>query len=608
LKTALETKRAVRRVNPRTARFLLILGALALAGFVIRLVVAWELGHNDPFAYAPGEETDMATYLSLSKEISEGNFASPYFYQPFYYSVFLPAVRFLFRPDVFAIGLSQALCGLGVIWFAGLIAAQIKGRFAGICAAFLAAFSTMLVFYVPYALIEVQMAFWVTLMFYFTVRAHRRRLLRYWCFAGLTLGIAILSRGNALCFAPVLLLAAWLSRGGDIKRFWHTSGLILLFALLPQIPFVLHNSGYYGTLVGPSTAGASVLALANNPESTPGSQIRPYPRIYQYWILNADKRKIVQRLADQFLAEPAAFLEFGFRKFMLFWDAREIPNNVSLEENGARSQTLALAFVSTSILLLLTIAALFFDGPHLIRKKLLLLTALTVLFYALALTASTMLARFRVPIMGMLCVTSAFALVSVRRNLKDGTWKRPLNLLALPAGFCIVFLLFGTYQFYWEAGIMRCVRPHGITMTYGENEAEQLDHSTFFNGNRDIIPLRPGLTLTKRFSPASTGTKYERASLEFEFFAEQPDELTVEVNGVPCELKLANPVRAGVPLYQAETPTALPPLDGTYHVRFIRSKTGKTSLMTDITRDYGRTEVDGRTVPAEACVRLHLYR
>lgn len=233
---------AVRRISPRTARFLLILGVLALAGFAVRLAVSWELGHNDPSSYAPGPETDMATYLSLSAEIGSGNYSGAFYYQPFYYAVFLPAVRFLFRTDVLAVCVSQALCGLGIIWFAGLGAAWIKGRFAGLCAAFLAAFSTMLTFYVSYALIEIQMAFWVTLLFYLIVRAYRRGGLLYWCTAGLILGIAVLSRGNAWCFLPVLVLAAWWSRRGRTSRFAAACGLALLFAVLPQLPYAVRNS------------------------------------------------------------------------------------------------------------------------------------------------------------------------------------------------------------------------------------------------------------------------------------------------------------------------------------------------------------------------------
>ena len=608
LKTASENGRAVRRISTRTARFLLILGVLALAGFAIRLAVSWELGRNDPFAYAPGPETDMATYLKLSAEIGSGNYSGAFYYQPFYYAVFLPAVRFLFRSDVLAVCVSQSLCGLGIIWFAGLGAAWIKGRFAGLCAGFLAAFSTMLTFYVPYALIEIQMAFWVTLLFYLIVRAYRRGGLLCWCTAGLVLGIAVLSRGNAWCFLPVLVLAAWWSRRGRTKRFAAACGLALLFAVLPQVPYAVRNSRAEGRLCGPSTAGGAVLALANNPESTPGSQVRPYPRIYRYWMDHREETGIGARIMRLAASEPAACLEFEFRKFLLFWDAREIPNSVSLEANGSKSHVLALAFVPTSVLLLLTIAALFFDGRRLFRKKLLLAAALFVLLYAVALTASTIMARFRVPLMGVLCVTSAFALTSIRRNLKNGSWKRPLNLAALPIGFCAVFLLYGTYQFFWEAGIMRLVRPDGVLLEYGESEAERLDHSTIFNGNRDMIALKPGVTLVKRFSPAQEGTKYEKAALRFEIFAEKPDVLRMEVNGVPFELNLETPVRAGLPLYEAETGWLPPSQDGTYRIRITGSDSGESALLTDVTRDYGRTEADGKTIPAEACVRLVLKR
>jgi hypothetical protein len=37
-------------------------------------------------------------------------------------------------------------------------------------------------------------------------------------------------------------------------------------------------------------------------------------------------------------SEPLAFLELSFRKALLYWDAKEIPNNIAVEYNGAKAR------------------------------------------------------------------------------------------------------------------------------------------------------------------------------------------------------------------------------------------------------------------------------
>ena len=73
---------------------------LAWIGFgalLLRFAVSAELllqngGKNS--AVSPASVTDMATYLKLADDILNGSFALPFYYQPFYYAIFLPVIRF----------------------------------------------------------------------------------------------------------------------------------------------------------------------------------------------------------------------------------------------------------------------------------------------------------------------------------------------------------------------------------------------------------------------------------------------------------------------------------------------------------------------------------
>ena len=583
-----------------TTRFLWCLGFIVLAGFVLRLIVARELAMNDPAVSAPGTETDMATYLALSDAIANGTFSGVFYYQPFYYSVFLPVVKFLFRPAVFAISVSQALCGAGIIFFAGLTAAMIRGRFAGLAAAFLAAASTMLVFYVPYALIEIQQAFWFTLLLYLLVRGRKENSGGHWllwCGAGLVLGFAILSRGSAWCFLPVICYAAWRGRQ-QYRIFLRNTGLSIAAAILVQLPFVIHNSLETNTLSGPSTAGSAVLALGNNPEAPPGSLPRPYPETCQVWM--SGDTPVVERILDWAMREPAAFLEFQLRKFLLFWDSREIPNNISLEQNGSMSHCLSIAFIPTALLLMLTIAACF---AGIRGKKLRIVTLLFILLYALATAAFYLLARFRVPLLGVLCVPAGGMIAALRY----GGWKKPIQLAGIAAGFAIVFPAYDFYQKTVEPGMMNLVRRDGVQFEKSENELQILDHGPLFFENRDFVT---GTQITKRFSPPDKLNQYEQAYLTLTMLDTRKDtsvpaELVITVNGTTFTVKADTPVRQGLPLYDIKAGPVTPPFGGVFQLHVPGDQ---LVLLMDTTRHYGRTAVNGKDPGQEACIRLTLTR
>ncbi len=559
----------------------------------------------------------MGTYFSLAKSVLEGSFNGAFYYQPFYYAVFLPVSFFIFRSAVFAVAIAQSLCGMGIVWFAGLSAAELRGRFAGVMAAFLAAFSQLLVFYVPYALIEIQQAFWFVFLFWLLLRAMRkssavsRRNWFLWGAAGLVLGCAILSRGNAWCFLPLagFMLCRSYHSNGNLRHILICGAIFLACAILPQVPFIVQNTQISGTLSGPSTAGGAVLALGNNPEAPPGSLPHPYPATYEHWMKHQGEVSVFRRIWDWAKEEPFAFLELQFRKFLLFWDSREIPNNVSLETNGGISKILSLAFIPSSLLLLLTIAWVLLDWKRFRYDTGSIFTLAFILLYALATAAFYLLARFRVPLLGVLCISSALALTAGRHAIRTGTWKRPLFFLPLPVAFFIVFFAYDCYQNGCESTVMRFVRPDGVKLETSRDTLERQDAGPLFFMNRNVVDLKPGTVVEKSFSPSDEGSHYEKAVLRLEFLAEEPDDLVLVVNGVPVTIRIQpEGAGAGMVYHTAETADVVPPLNGTYQIQILATKSGKTQLLTDTTRNYGRTSVNGQPLPEEACIRLFLTR
>ncbi|MBS1372372.1 MAG: hypothetical protein HPZ91_20715, partial [Lentisphaeria bacterium] len=346
--------------------FLLALGAIAGGALLLRLGVWAELGaanggHNS--VYAPSALTDLATYMKLGREMAAGEYSGVFYYQPFYYAVFLPVCYLLSGGSIGFVIFVQSLLGAGTSYLAGLSAARLAGKTAGYVAAALVAVSTPLLLYAPFHQNETLQAFNLTLLFYLALRACEKWTPGRWAAAGAVAGIAILTRGNINLFLPGLVAAlAWSGRRRGIRwrRIAAGGALFLGFAFLVQLPFAIHNTRLTGKLTGPSTAADAVLALGNSPEApaggrSPGLPAGPmeYPEAYGRMMARAaEKVSVPAQMFEWVCREPGAFFELQFRKLLLFWDYREIPNNVSLYGEGESSLILRWLLPGRSLVLL----------------------------------------------------------------------------------------------------------------------------------------------------------------------------------------------------------------------------------------------------------------
>jgi uncharacterized protein (DUF486 family) len=111
-----KTPPAVKKTLPDNRRrwLLLIWGAGVLA-LALRLFTAWEIARGE-FAssiFLPSKFTDLRTYMLLAQQVAEGTFEGPFYYQPFYYSVFLVICRWLSGASVWVVILVSWLIALG---------------------------------------------------------------------------------------------------------------------------------------------------------------------------------------------------------------------------------------------------------------------------------------------------------------------------------------------------------------------------------------------------------------------------------------------------------------------------------------------------------------
>ena len=588
-------------------RFYRDLALITALGWLLRVLAAWEMaafngGLNSVFR--PSKLSDLATYLRLSEAIASGQFSEVFYYQPFYYAVFLPLIRLVCGasiPVIPAIVAVQSLCGAAAVWFAGLCGALAWNRRAGLFAAIFAAISVPLLLYTPFAQNETLQSLLLTLTAYLLLKTLRRGRLRDAVAAGAVLGMAVLTRGNAILFLPFVLAILLVRRRRDLRRAALAAGLLTMTVLAVESPFILWNSHKLGRLSGPSTAADAVLALGNTPEAPPGGRDpelpagpMEYPETYEDFMARSPEESVPRQMLAWFAREPGAFLELQFRKLLLFWNSREIPNNVSLVDQRQASAVLRWDLPGESaVLITLAIAGLLWSLRRMVKghTALLMLGVLaavywggTALFYNLS--------RFRAPILPILFVfAGVWCDRAIRVARREGF--RAFERRAVPPLLAGVFLCVPAYDLYRnhaEAAIQRLVRPNGVDYEKIDGTRLRFDHGPLTFGGWEPVELRPGLRLEKTFAGPPAAGEW---SLTVVSDAPIPVELVGTANNVPFRA-----------LCLPGLGTVTQPMAATSHltIRIDRAAPG-LSVLIDRQRRFGRTRIDGATT-GELVIRL----
>jgi len=605
-------KNKFRRVSARI-RFAAVLAGCALLALLWRLAVAREIA-DGAFAgsvFHPSRATDLATYMELGRLVAEGKFTGPFYYQPFYYAVFLPFCRF-FGSSVWIVIAAQAVLGALAVALTGVTAARLAGRRAGGLAALLTALLTPLVFYTPFHQIANVQTFHLALLAFCAVAAAKRGGWFRYLALGAVAGMAVLTRGNVLLVAVPLFLLLAAQVGRRISCFRAAAALLLMAGtmLAVEAPFILYNSRALGRLAGPSTAADAVLALGNTPEAPPGGRDpglpagpMEYPQSYHEWMATVKEKPVIRRIGEWLVREPAAFLELTFRKLLLFWDHREIPNNVALAGEGTSSRLLRYT-IPTGAVLALGLAGMLFGLGAMFRKHSWSMATLylLVIFYWGGTAAFYNLERFRAPILPVLAVFAGVFAVRVWRGRRN-SWKR---LAALAALTVAVFAVFGSYEFYrqkLEARALRLARPEGTILRLNNGKTTCFYHGPMTFGGWEAVEAPAFRRFRVEFpriaengqTPAREQAQWE---LEMPVQAARRGVLRMEINGAPRRIDFAGPEYR-----QCKLSFPAPPIGNAVEIA-ITVNTAEAVLIADHQRDYGRSQLDGRPMPAELVMRL----
>ena len=589
-------------------RFSFILYTAAAVALLLRLITAWQIAHGE-FAtsiFAPSPATDLRTYMNLAEQIADGKFSGPFYYQPFYYSVFLVLIRWISGGSVWCVVFVQALLGSFTVLLAGYTARYAAGKTAGITAGILTALCNILIFYTPFHQIATLQTFNLTLLAYLAVRAFGSRKWYFTLLMGAVAAIGALTRGNILLVFAPLTLALWITiaQAHGIKRgFLHFLLSWAVFAAV-ESPFIIYNSIQLGYLSGPSTAADAVLALGNTPEAPPGGRDpglpagpMEYPQAYHLWMADAPQNPVWKKILNYLHEEPAAYLELTFRKLLLFWDAREIPNNVALAGEGSTSSLLQLT-VPPGILLALGLAGMLLMLKKLPHRQLLPLY-LIVIFYWGATAAFYNLSRFRAPILPLLAVFAGIFVAKLLHKSRIDQWKyiRIYGVLNLLAG---IFLSMGAYEFYrqiLESKILRTVRPAGTSLQLPDGRKVRFYHGPMTFGSWQLLDTPVGTTASVKF-PFEAAASARTAEFEFSVQSSNAGDFTVSVAGTIVSTHFSGPQ------YKKITVRLPEDFSGSTVQLKVLYNSANAGFIADMQRNYGASSLNSREIPGELVMRL----
>lgn len=608
-------------------KFILILLGITLIALALRLGTSYDLqaANNGRNAVNyPSPYTDMATYKRLAELISQGDFNDPFYinnshkYQPFYNSVFLPLIYLTLGYSVWTVLIAQSILGAATVYLVGLSTAKVWNRQAAVIAALMAAFSQVLILYTPYLLVATLQAFWLILIFYAAISAYKSGKILHWILCALIVSCAILSRGNVWFMVPGIIAMAVYSlviKKHESKTLWYktlkscAAALIFLtVVILPQIPFAYRNTVLLGRFCGPSSDASTVLSLGNTPESPPGGREEgwgpgpmEYPPTYAVWAAKDSPVSVPLRIWRWFYREPLAFVELNYRKLLLFWDYREIPNNVSLNFALKQSKFLSYGFLGTVFILIPALAGIYVLIWRSLKKRDLkmLLLIYFILSYCLSTIAFYILARFRMPVVPLLAVLGGIFINRVYRVCKYD--RRNLYIpYIIVFSLCtfICFLAYDTYRSDYEAEVIKEVRPDGISVDMGNNKVMYLDNGPQTFGGWTPVPFSRGLELKKQFKINKTN-KGLLAELEFTLIFAATGEATLRVNNKLERFIASRPGQL--------TKTFAIPLSstGTVNINLV-SATCNVFFIVDTQRNYGRSIINDRPAPSEIVCRLFI--
>jgi 4-amino-4-deoxy-L-arabinose transferase-like glycosyltransferase len=438
-----------------------ILIVLLFTGLFLRLIFCIQF-HSTPFYDHP--TLDAKYYDLLAKRVARGQIIQDraFFMGPLYpYSLGL--LYFLFGENYLVPRIAQMLLGLSCLILIYVVGRSLFSPMVGLTAAGLYALYKPALFYEQTLLSETPMALFCLFFLFILIKAEEKNKLFLWLAAGFFLAIVALFRGNVLLFVPVLIL--WIfgceyreARHVFTRKFAGKIALFLAGLILGLFPATLHNYIAERSFVLVTSNAGFNLFIGNQANSSglfflpPRVDMDQDPsgtRIAEMDIgrspLNSSEvsRYWSSKACSQIKKNPLSFMKLCFLKLYYFWGHVEIAQIYSMKMIKRFMPVLKLPLVGFFLIgplcLIGLIRALFSSD----RRK--IAFVLFIGTYILSLLPFFMTARYRIPLMPVLCLFAADAISQILDSIRNKKWKPFRSYLA--GGALLLFILNDSFLF-----------------------------------------------------------------------------------------------------------------------------------------------------------------
>ena len=455
-------------------KYLIVIGIIAFMALTLRLIAGWQMYNSVPAVQNPSDQTDMHTYMEYAQQLTEGKYTAhdgAYYYQPFYYAVFLRLIFTLFGSDPLSIVIVQAFLGAATVFLTGVIGARLGGKKAGIIAALILTLFRNHILYTPFALIAILQTFLITLSIYLVLRAFDKKKWQNWVYVGLVMSCSILSRGNLLLLVPFVMFFIWRVHRPGWKSILVPTAAFLLAVYLPQMPFSVKNYKVTGEWTGPSTAGDIVLGIGNNPDSPPGTENLAGPHYITYdeydefvhWQRD-ESRDLKDSITNWVSSHPLEWMEKKFETLSLYSSNHECYNNITLAQCVK-----GVPWINSYILLDYWLVAI----PFFVLLFRIILTRdfskrrinfflIFSIVYSASIVLFYVLSRYKLPLVPILSACAGIEFVRWGHMIKANDSRRKVILvISLLLSVFIVLRWFDIYHYGLKPSIMRSLTPQG---------------------------------------------------------------------------------------------------------------------------------------------------
>ncbi|MEO0131429.1 MAG: tetratricopeptide repeat protein [candidate division WOR-3 bacterium] len=413
-----------------------------LASLLTRFLFIFTM-RNHAYSMITRYSVDSFYYHEWALKILNGNWFSrePFFLGPFY-AYFLAIIYKFFGVSSLAVQIVQAVLAAISVVLVFLIARKLVNQITGAVAALIYLFCGIILFYTGAILYVEVNIFFSLLLTYLLIKLAENYTLILLVLTGLTCGVLIIIRPEFIMLLLLLVFyfIIYIKNKPIAKYFLFSLCAISVFSSVPIhnylatkefVPFTTHSgiNFYYGN--NPETDGTwrslkefqhvtdiSITKFKYLAEHVDDKVLTP-SEVSRYWF-----RKGLAFIKKN----PKAYLRLLLRKFLLFLNNYEIPNNYYFYETRDNSLVLKAAFINYGMILSTGLVAMLFLLKE--RKKFLLLFFM-LFIYLVSSLMFYVLSRLRAGIIPFLIIFAAIFAVEFIRLFRTRNFKKIIFLLVL---------------------------------------------------------------------------------------------------------------------------------------------------------------------------------